>query len=152
MAIPDFLACNTAIRVSDLDLKSKIFISNQITSIDKEPWENFWQIYNLTQSNTQIQYESIESEIQENNDYDCLTYHDPKIHHIIKQLIDNNIVFEREGGFFISNNDDFAEAMFGFNESKIVILPLSDEDEKIFINNGFEIIAPESFNINMIRK
>jgi hypothetical protein len=75
-----------------------------------------------------------------------------KIHHIIKLLIYNNIAFEREGGFFISNNDDFAEAMLGFNESKIVILPLSDEDEKIFINNGFEIIAPESFNIHMIRK
>jgi DEAD/DEAH box helicase domain-containing protein len=152
MMIPDFLAFKTAIQVSDLNLKSNILISLRITSINKEPWETFWQIYNLTQSNTQIQYESIEPQIQENNDYDCLIYHDPKIHHIIKQLIDNNIVFEREGGFFISNNDNFAEAMLGFNEPKIVILPLSDEDEKIFINNGFEIIAPESFNLNMLRK
>jgi DEAD/DEAH box helicase domain-containing protein len=146
----DFLTCKTVVRISDLDLRSQIFVRQDLKSIEKDPWEAFWQIYNLIQSNTKIQYDEFDAIEQSNDRYDCLDYHDSRLHSIIKSLIDNNIEFNREGGFFISFNGGFAECMLGFDDPKIAILPLSEEDEKILKENGFQIIAPEDFHLNLL--
>ncbi len=148
----NFITIKTAVRVSDLEVSSKTYVSPQITSIEKDDWEIFWQIYNLIQFNTDINFEVNEQELVAQNKYDCLVYHDPQLHDIIKQLIDNNIEFERDGGFILTTNDGFAEAMLGFNDPKIAILPLSEEDEMDFKREGYQILSPEMFNINMIRK
>jgi hypothetical protein len=148
----NFITIKTAVRVSDLEVSSKTYVSPQITSIEKDHWEIFWQIYNLIQFNTDINFEVNEQELVAQNKYDCLVYHNPQLHDIIKQLIDNNIEFERDGGFILTTNDGFAEAMLGFNDPKIAILPLSEEDEMVFKREGYQILSPEMFNINMIRK
>jgi DEAD/DEAH box helicase domain-containing protein len=149
---PEFLITNTAIRISDLLIKSKTYLSEQIVSIEKEKWENFWQLYNLIQSNSEIQYEAINEIATEEDKYECLKYHDVKLHEIIRSLIDNNISFEKEGGFFIEIDGEYAESMLGFLDPKIAILPFSENDKIAFINAGYEIISPEMFTINMLNK
>lgn len=148
----NFIANKTAIRISDLEVKSKSYVSSQTSAINKEDWEFFWQVYNLIQTKTDILFNAEENDNTNTGEYDCLIYHDEILHDIIKQLIDNNIEFEKEGGFFIKTNEVFAEAMLGFNEPKIVILPISEEDELIFKREGYQIISPEMFNITMIKK
>jgi hypothetical protein len=118
-------------------------------AINKEVWERFWQIYNLTQESTQIVFGE-EAIVTETDKYDCLQYHDAELHEIVKQLIDNNIDFEREGGFFIPYENSFAEAMLGSIEYKFFIHPLTNEDRKAFIKSGYTEIEPSNFNINNI--
>jgi DEAD/DEAH box helicase domain-containing protein len=148
----EFIKTTTAIRISDLDVKSKTIVAKDIISIDKEKWEDFWQIYNLIQANSIVQYESEVEILVTEDKYECLKYHDIRLHEIIRSLIDNDIPFEKEGGFFINFEGGFAESMLGFNDPKIAILPLSEEDETAFKNAEFEIILPEMFNINMLKK
>lgn len=147
-----FVKFANAIKVSDLMIKSSVFVSEINEVIDKDLWERFWQIYNLTQGQSKVNIGDAEATIISVEKYDCLKYYDQDVHHIIKQLIDNHIPFEKEGGFFFRFEDSFAEAMLGFDDPKIVIRPISEEDRKVFLNNGFREISPSEFDINMINK
>ena len=138
-----------AIKLLDLSMKSSLYVIEVDEAINKEVWERFWQIYNLTQESTQIVFGE-EAIVSETDKYDCLQYHDAELHEIVKQLIDNNIDFEREGGFFIPYDNSFAEAMLGSNEYKFFIHPLTNEDRKAFIKSGYTEIEPSNFNINNI--
>lgn len=146
----DYLSCKTAIRLSDLKLKSRIFISPDISSVEKELWEGFWQIYNMVQTDTEIQYDFEQKAIEDTDNYECLIYHDPRVQNIVKLLIDNNIEFEKEGGYFLGYEGGFAEAMLGFEKQKIAILPLTKNDENEFKKAGYKIVNPENFDLNMI--
>ena len=42
------------------------------------------------------------------------------------------------------------EAILGFADKKIVLLPM-EGCEQAFINAGYTIVAPEEFNINMVK-
>ncbi|MCX6230836.1 MAG: DEAD/DEAH box helicase [Bacteroidetes bacterium] len=139
-----------AIKLSDLKLKSSLYVDEINEAINKETWEKFWQIYNLTQQSTQIIFgdQMTESEIDK---YECLKYHDVELHSIVKQFIDNNFDFEKEGGFFLPNGNGFAEAMLGSHEYKFFINPLSEVDRQIFLKSGFIEIEPAKFNINNIQ-
>jgi DEAD/DEAH box helicase domain-containing protein len=147
----DFIKFINAIRVSDLTIKSKVFLLEVGDAIDKGFWERFWQIFNLTQFSTQVIFGEEEVSGSESNKYDCMKYHAIELQNIVKQLIDNNIPFEKEGGFFINFENSFAEAMLGFPLKKIVIRPLSNDDRKVFIDAGYTEIEPADFNINSIR-
>jgi DEAD/DEAH box helicase domain-containing protein len=48
---------------------------------------------------------------------------------IVKQLIDNDIPFEKDGGFFLETDGTFAEAKLGFHNQRIFIRPQSDNDK-----------------------
>jgi len=150
MEISDTIKFTNVVRVSDLTIKSRLFVSEIGDAMDKVLWERFWQIFNLTQFSTQVIFGDEEISVTESNKYDCLKYHDKDLHYIVKQLIDNNIPFEREGGFFINFENSFAEAMLGFPMAKIVIRPLSLEDRKVFIDAGYTEIEPADFNINSL--
>lgn len=144
----------TAIRISDLSIKSSVFVSEIEDGLDKDTWERFWQIFNLIQQNCTTVVGDIEVEIKAEDlqKYDCLSYFDSDLHPIVMQLIDNNIPFERQGGFFLPYGESFAEAMLGFHEAKIFLKPISENDREIFIEGGYTEVNPSDFNLNMIRK
>jgi DEAD/DEAH box helicase domain-containing protein len=50
----DFAKTKVAIKLSDLSIKSSINVSNILSTLDKELWESFWQLYNLIQEETDI--------------------------------------------------------------------------------------------------
>ncbi len=147
-----FIATKICIKVSDLTLKSSVGIKETTENLDAEKWEKFWQQFNLIQNNCTLVNVKEEAEISHDTSgsdkYECLKYHDKELHKIVKQLIDHNIPFEKDGGFFLKTDGQYAEAMLGFQEQKMVIRPLSENDKKIFKEFGYREIEPEKFNIN----
>ncbi len=152
----DFVATKIGVKVADLTFQSKIGIKQVLDNLDKTQWEYFWQQYNLIQHQCELVTEEAAKEIVpdiiEPDKYECLKYHDEELYDIVKQLIDNDIPFERDGGFIVESNGKFAEAMLGFHEPKIVIRPLSNDDKKIFKELGYKEIEPSNFNLNDILK
>jgi DEAD/DEAH box helicase domain-containing protein len=152
MNVQNFFKFVTAIRIKDLELKSSLFITENIQALDKTIWERFWQIYNLTQIFTSLEEEEEELTIFEAQDkYSCLIYHDESVHGIVKELIDHNIAFEQEGGFFLKQGKLFAEAMLGSHDNKIFINPMSEADEKVFLDAGYTKVDPNNFDINLLK-
>jgi DEAD/DEAH box helicase domain-containing protein len=150
----DFATIKVAVKVLDLEVKASLWINQINGNLEKDKWENFWQLYNLIQENsvlqTTIATEEKNEGNKEDNKYECLQYHDESIHHIIKQLIDKNILFNLEGGFFVKHNGVFAEAMLGFDSKKIFIGPQSEADKKLFELAGYSELKPIEFNIKDI--
>jgi len=149
----DFIATKIGVKVANLSLKSKIGIKQVSDNLDKNQWEYFWQQYNLIQHNCElVEEQEVKSDIVETDKYECLKYHDKELHEIVKQLVDHEIPFEKDGGFFLEINGKYAEAMLGFHDLKIVIRPLSNDDKIIFEESGYQEIEPSNFNINDILK
>jgi len=152
----DFASLAFGIRLNDLDIKGAFSVTEIQKNLEKDNWEKFWQLYNLIQESCLLVDETIDTSIKSNNKdiitdkYDCLKYHEEELHDIVKQLIDNNITFNEEGGFYIEHESVYAEAMLGFENKKIVIKPLSDEDRKIFKDAGYQEISSNEFNIKDI--
>jgi DEAD/DEAH box helicase domain-containing protein len=48
---PDFAKTKVGVKLSDLNVKASIAVSNITASLDKEGWEGFWQLFNLIQDN-----------------------------------------------------------------------------------------------------
>jgi DEAD/DEAH box helicase domain-containing protein len=144
----------TAIKVSDLAMKSAVFVSEVDDAVDKDLWERFWQVYNLTQQHSTVVIGNMDLEpsSEDIQKYECLKYFDSDLHSIVMQLIDNDIPFERQGGFFLSFDESFAEALLGFHDAKMFIRPISENDRKIFLEKGYKEIDPSDFNVNMVRK
>jgi DEAD/DEAH box helicase domain-containing protein len=149
----DFFNFKLGIRLNDFSFKSAIYLNEKVkTKLSKGQWEDFWRIFNLVQFGLNIP--TLEEEnVSENtaSKYDCLLYHDPMVHEIVKQLIDNKIEFEKEGGFYLENNGLYAEAMLGFYEQKIFINALSEEDKQIFIKAGYQEVLTEDFNLKLLK-
>ena len=155
-ACMDFASFMVCVQVSDLAIKSSLSLNIISESLDKKQWENFWQLFNLVQSSCHFislpkQAEATQSSQTVKDDkYTCLQYHDKELHEIVKQLIDNNIEFNREGGFYIDHEGSYAEAMLGFTTKKLFIRALSDDDRKLFELAGYKELDPTNFNINDI--
>jgi DEAD/DEAH box helicase domain-containing protein len=152
----DFASLAFGIRLNDLSIKAACSVTELQENLEKQNWELFWQLYNLIQEDCILVNETIDTTILPTNPdeiidkYDCLKYHEEELHQIVKQLIDNTIPFNEEGGFYIEHEGIYAEAMLGFENKKIVIQPLSDEDRKIFKKAGYQEINTNEFNINQI--
>lgn len=151
----DFHIFKIAIKIADLSLKASIFTEKTDIDLDKSQWERFWQIFNLIQTDCRLLDKTLKMDTHTTDEsmskYDCLIYHDSGLHEIIKQLIDNNIDFNKEGGFYIEHNGDFAEAMLGFEDKKYFINPLSSEDKRIFEQAGFTELSAIDFTIKALK-
>ena len=151
----DLLQYRTAIKIKNGSLISRAFIGQIRDALDKQVWEHFWQVYNLTQSATEVIFD--EDHLQHSNQavedrYACLQYHDPALHPLVRRLIDLEIPFAQEGGFFIEDGNTFAEAMLGFEEARIVISPLSERDRQIFLQAGYREEDPNNFDPQILKK
>ncbi len=155
--ISDFASLLTAVQLIDLSIKSTLSVNEIANTLDKAQWESFWQLFNLIQSNCEFinELNQTEAEPEPKNEidekYSCLQYHDEELHGIVKQLIDNNIPFNKDGGFYIEHEGNYAEAMLGFNEKKIFIRALSEADKKTFELAGYKEVEPDNFNIKDIK-
>lgn len=104
----------------------------------KECREFFSTISSKEEFHTNIEKDEIEETLQ---------YFDERVHKVVRYLIDNNIPFNREGGFSLqdSNGCVIAEAELGLEEEKIVFLPFDTQCEMVFVNNGYSICTPEEY-------
>ena len=117
--------------------------------IEKTDWEDFWRLYDMLQffdtrvvDDGQMSAESLD---------DILIYY-PGLEDIVRQLVERNIPFSHEGGFAVQDEDGMilAEADLGFDDSKIVINPFSDDDRIWFEANGYTVVSPEDFNVELL--
>jgi DEAD/DEAH box helicase domain-containing protein len=145
----NFGAMLIAVQVADLNIKSSLSLNETLDNIDKLQWENFWQVFNLVQTTCDLITEAGGGDMRQDVDdkYDCLKYFDEQYHEIIKQLIDNNISFNSDGGFYIEVDGKYPEAMLGFERKKIFMGALSDADRILFEQAGYKEWSIADFNI-----
>lgn len=146
---PGIVQFLNAVQLKNRELKSKVQIYPIEGAMEKDVWQRFWHLYNITQSDTEvclIEDTPTVSQTENADPYACLENHDPTLHTIIRQLIDLGIPFARDGGFFIQHGHTFAEAMLGFTEARLFIHPLSERDREIFLLAGYREETIETFN------
>ena len=158
--IPDFTAVATlklAVKFSDLAMRPTVQVSDTPRMYDKAQWEYFWQVFNLIQGDCSfIEANNVHYQPQEATEgihtqqYDCLEYFDEILHPVVRLLVDHQVEFNREGGFFLELNGQFAEAMLGFENKKIFINPLSESDKMLFEQAGYTEIEPANFKIDQV--
>lgn len=85
--------------------------------------------------------------IEKNPIEQILEYYDDSVHNVVKFLYSNNIAFNHDGGFSISDADGniIAEAELGIESEKVVFAPFGDQSALAFQKNGYTIITPEDY-------
>ena len=83
----------------------------------------------------------------EHFDNTILQYFDESLHNVVKYLLVNNIVFNHDCGFTLTdaNGVVIAEAELGIEQEKIVFLPFNSQSEIAFKNSGYIIYEPEEY-------
>ncbi len=118
-------------------------------AINKEEWEDFWRRYNIIQffdnspATTEVEQEINEDEI-------LILF--PGLEEVVKQLIQNKIGFNTDGGFeLIENEIIVAEAAIKINGKNIVIDNFDEETATIFKDRGYQVFNSNTFNISTIK-
>ena len=80
----------------------------------------------------------------------------PGLEDVVKELVNNNIPFDTEGGFSMMNeNGQVAmEAAIKIEGKDIVIDDFTDRQEAYdyFVEHGYQVYTPETFNIVELKK
>lgn len=76
-----------------------------------------------------------------------LACYDESLHEVIRYLDANNIEFERDGGFCLTDDSGsiIAEAELGIESEKIVFSPFNSQSELAFNNAGYTIMSTEEY-------
>lgn len=92
---------------------------------------------------TQLEKVEMRSDSQD----DTLSSYDKRLHELIRYLLENNIAFNQDGSFVISDESGtvIAEADLGIETEKIVFCPFNSQSERAFKNNGFTIWTPSDY-------
>lgn len=144
-------------RLKDLGSGANISIAEHKGGYPKDEWDTFWKLFNLFQVEDSLEIifesdpEEKEVEITISEKDEIFNYYDEEYHEIIKQLLEKEIDFTKEGSFeLMENKEIIAEAVLGFPSAKIVIEPYTEEDEIIFNERGYVVWTPIEFDIKKI--
>lgn len=83
----------------------------------------------------------------QSSEEDILMYFDDSLHDVVKYLLENNIEFDHDGGFALTDGEHgvVAEAELGVESEKIVFLPYDTEAGVKFQNAGYTIMEPAEY-------
>lgn len=119
------------------------------TKIDKKQWESFWRYFNILQSDIFIDPASFAEEYISKTDAagqlfeGIKIYYDEIYHAFLQSAIKNGIITEENqdaiNSLIDSNGKVIAEAEFVLKHLKIAISPFNEEDEKVFLQQGFSV-------------
>lgn len=127
-------------------------IKEGLPEINKDDWADFWRRFNILQffSNQPLHEEKPQIDLDE-----ILLYF-PGLEDIVKELVNNNIPFDTDGGFSIMDEDGQVamEAAIKIEGKDIVIDDFTDRQEAYdyFVEHGYQIYTPETFNIVELKK
>lgn len=84
---------------------------------------------------------------EQNSVDEILEYYDDSVHEVVRFLYANNVEFNHEGGFSISDPDGniIAEAELGIESEKIVFAPFDSTSSATFKEKGYSILTPEEY-------
>lgn len=73
--------------------------------------------------------------------------YDSKVHGVLKYLEENNIAFNQEGGYSLTDDEGtiIAEAELGIDSEKVIFYPFNSQSELTFKNAGYTIMDAESY-------
>jgi DEAD/DEAH box helicase domain-containing protein len=163
---PDLFALSDAISFST-EMGIQLFIHPQTFTLkgfgyydetldnwEKDNWQSFWEIYNLTQFSTikPLSKEAIaDLQTPETVLEEILENFDPALHSIVQQLYEAGISFNQEFDFdLMENGGTIANAALGSEEKKFVIEPYGADAVALFKERGYTIIDPNKFNLNQL--
>lgn len=74
-------------------------------------------------------------------------YYNNSVHQVVRFLLDHDISFNKEGGFWITDDDGvvIAEAELGIESEKVVFSPIDTKSESVFLQRGYSIMTEESY-------
>ena len=125
-------------------------LTEGLSSIPEDDWNKFWRRYNILQFFPEEQTDAVTPVLTPSVSVDdIIDNFDPSLRGVLEQLLANGVEFDHDGGFSPDGLADM-EAILGFADKKIVLLPM-EGCEQAFINAGYTIVAPEEFNINMVK-
>ncbi len=129
-------------------------------NVDKASWQFFWWMFNLTQMGEEqihikFRDEAVPQHMPEEGGEDIeevLRYYDMEYHSIVRQLMEKEIPFSKDGTFALINEVGRleAEAVLGFEQKKIFLGPLDEEQARIFKDKGYTEISAEEFDITQL--
>ena len=135
-------------------VKYDLHLHRGLRELDKDEWVSFWRRYNLIQfwsagSNEEV--DGVAAEAVVNREEIKELY--PGMEDIVDILLDNNVPFSHEGVFELTNADNevIASAAMIIDNPKIAIDPFDSNDESVFVQNGYKVIAQEDFNEELIK-
>ena len=122
-----------------------------LDKINKEIWEDFWRRYNI------LQFFSNQSSVAHQGNSINLTEIlelFPGLEDIVTDLVNNGVKFDTDGGYELRKDDIIiAEAAIKIDDKNIVIDDFEGREDEmtLFIDHGFTVYTPETFNINEIK-
>lgn len=119
---------------------------------EKDNWELFWQYYNLFQfhriNSLLIEPSVILDKDSEDDSIEVLDNFDPSLHHIVMELVKNEIEFNEEFDFDLLEDEVIvAQAELGSASKKFFLNPFDEESRQKFVKEGFTEFTPEGFKI-----
>lgn len=153
----DFFESRLLQQLKTIDPLGKIFVNYSKSEYAKDSWEKFWLLFNLLQ----ILYGKVdfvnsknmqEDEEVDNNISEVLENFEDKYHDLVRDLLDNNINFNKDDYFYLldDNGSIIAEAFLGLPDQKIVIEPLDENSKQEFEKHSYRVLSLENFDINKI--
>lgn len=84
---------------------------------------------------------------EQNSVDQILEYYDDSVHDVVRFLYENNIDFNHDGGFSITNADGniIAEAELGIESEKVVFAPFDNQSAVVFQNYGYTVMTPDNY-------
>ena len=91
--------------------------------------------------------ECLDNIIKQNSIEQILEYYDETVHEVVKYLYANDIDFNHDGGFSLTDEDGnvIAEAELGIESEKVVFSPYDKNSESAFINAGYKVMTSSEF-------
>ena len=76
-----------------------------------------------------------------------LEYYDESVHEVIKYLFSNNVDFNHDGGFSLTDEEGnvIAEAELGIESEKVVFAPFDNQSAEVFQNYSYTVMTPENY-------
>ncbi|BAX82354.1 DEAD/DEAH box helicase [Labilibaculum antarcticum] len=150
----DEMSMSIFIHLQTLKTKGFALLNDTIEKWEKDNWEFFWQVYNLSQFH-QIEAGFTSKLVPENksdSNLEILTNFEESLHDIVRQLIKAGIEFNTEYDFDLLHNEEImASAELGSHDKKFFINPFSEEDQAYFIKNDYSEYTLENFDLKNIK-
>lgn len=144
-----------AVNIGQSHVVSK-FTLKELKHIDKVLWNRFWMLFNLFQffdTEVEKRAEIISDTASEYDVESILAYYDEKLHPDIMKMFNEGKIQNEDDEIKLSclidqSGNMLAEALLIDHEQKIVINPISTEDEKVFVQAGYEIRDVDNLKTN----
>ena len=141
--------------------KEEVFhylVLKDTTTIDKEQWQYFWSLFNIFQSVHFIEEKmEISSDVKTLSEdqliEQLLPVYDESLHEIIREAVNKKVITNTNSTFLDSLLNDkgevIADADLVLDKIKVAVNPLSEESTRVFLDNGYTIMAPEELMKNL---